>query len=169
VIPVATLVELLDTVPERHRALLLLATFANLRFGELAALRRGQVDLDACEVRVTASLSEMDDGRLIVGDPKSHAGTRTVSFPADIVPELADHLERFADPKPKGLVFIGPKDGRLRRSNFRETWERARDAIGMPELPSTIFAIPGTRWRRRKGPASRNSWSGWVTPAHGPR
>jgi integrase len=134
VIPVATLVDLLDRVPERYRALLLLATFANLRFGELAALRRNQVDLDACEVRVTASLSEMDDGRLIDGDPKSHAGTRTVSFPKDIVSELADHLERFADPKQKGLVFIGPKGGRLRRSNFRETWERARETISMPEL-----------------------------------
>jgi hypothetical protein len=53
----------------------------------------------------------MDDGRLIDGDPKSHAGERTVAFPADIVPELADHLERFADPRPNGLVFIGPKGG----------------------------------------------------------
>jgi integrase len=94
VIPVATLVDLLERVPERYRALLLLATFANLRFGELEALRRSQVDLDACEVRVTASLSEMDDGRLIDGDPKSRVGTRIVSFPADIVAELADRLDR---------------------------------------------------------------------------
>jgi hypothetical protein len=50
---------------------------------------------------------------LIDGDPKSRAGTRTVAFPADIVPELADHLEQFANPKPNGLVFIGPKGGRL--------------------------------------------------------
>jgi integrase len=134
VISVATLVELLGQVPQRYRALLLLATFANLRFGELAALRRDQVDLDKCEVRVTASLSEMDDGRLIDGDPKSRAGNRTVSFPADIVPELADHLERFVDPEPNGLVFIGPKGGRLRRSNFREIWYRARGAVAQPGL-----------------------------------
>jgi hypothetical protein len=44
------------------RALLLLATFANLRFGELADQRRNEIDLDACEVRVNASTSEMDDG-----------------------------------------------------------------------------------------------------------
>jgi hypothetical protein len=55
---------------------------------------------------------------LIDGGPKSHAGKRTVAFPVDIVPELADHLDRFADPKPNGLVFIGTKGGRLRRSNF---------------------------------------------------
>jgi hypothetical protein len=58
VIPVSTLVALLDNVPTRYRALLLLATFANLRFGELAGLRRNQLDLDACEVRVTASTWE---------------------------------------------------------------------------------------------------------------
>jgi len=49
------------------RALLLLATFANLHFGELADRRRNEIDLDACEVRVNASTSEMDDGRLIDG------------------------------------------------------------------------------------------------------
>ena len=134
VIPVSKLIELLGNVPARYRALLLLATFANLRFGELAGLRRDQLDLDACEVRVTASLAELDDGRLIDGDPKSHAGKRTVAFPADIVPELTDHLERFADPKPNGLVFIGPKGGRLRRSNFRKYWYQARGAVGLTEL-----------------------------------
>jgi integrase len=83
---------------------------------------------------VNASTSEIDDGRLIDGDPKSDAGNRTVAFPADIVPELADHRERFADPKPNGLVFIGPKGGRLRRSNFRKFWYQARGVVGMPEL-----------------------------------
>jgi integrase len=55
-------------------------------------------------------------------------------FPVEIVPELADHLDRFAAPGSDGLVFIGPKGGRLRRSNFREIWWRARNAVGMPEL-----------------------------------
>jgi integrase len=106
----------------------------NLRFSELAGLRRDQLDLDACEVRVIASLAEMDDGRLIDGGPKSHAGKRTVAFPADIVPELADHLKRFADPRPNGFVFIGPKGGRLRRWNFRKYWYQARGAVGLTEL-----------------------------------
>jgi hypothetical protein len=38
---------------------------------------------------VKTSTSEMDDGRLIDGDPKSHAGIRVVSFPVEIVPEVA--------------------------------------------------------------------------------
>jgi hypothetical protein len=78
-----------------------------------------------------SSVSDTAAETAIDGDPKSRAGARTVAFPADIVSELADHLERFADPTP---VFIGPKGGRLRRSNFREVWYRARGAVGLPEL-----------------------------------
>ena len=133
-IPVATLVELLDEVPARYRALLLLVTFANLRFGELAALRRDQVDLDHSEVRVDRSTAETDDGQLLDDDPKSRAGIRIVAFPQNIAPEVRDPLERFAHPGPKGLVFVGPKGGRLRRSNFRKFWHRARSAVGLPEL-----------------------------------
>jgi integrase len=127
-------VELLDQVPPRYRALLLLATFASLRFGELAGLRRGELDLDACSVQVATSTAEMDDGRLIDHDPKSRAGRRVVAFPKEIVPELRWHVERFAQAGDDGLVFIGPKGGRLRRSNFRRIWTKARNAIAMPEL-----------------------------------
>jgi len=86
VIPVSTLLRLLDEVPPRYRALLLLATFANMRFGELAGLRRGQLDLEACAVRVAVSTAELGDGRLIDDDPKSAAGRRTVAFPGRSCP-----------------------------------------------------------------------------------
>jgi integrase len=66
--------------------------------------------------------------------PEVARRNRTVAFPADIVPELRDYLEAFADPKPTGLVFIGPKGGRLRRSNFRKFWHRARGVVGLSEL-----------------------------------
>jgi integrase len=134
VIPVGTLLRLLDELPPRYRALLLLATFANLRFGELAGLRRGQLDLDACAVRVAVSTAELGDGRLIDDDPKSAAGRRTVAFPREITPELKWHMECFAQAGDNGLVFVGPKGGRLRRSNFRKFWNRARAAIGLDEL-----------------------------------
>jgi hypothetical protein len=77
---------------------------------------------------------ETDDGRLIDDDPKSHAGRRRVAFPKEIAPELHWHLERFAQQGDDGLVFIGPKGGRLRRSTFRRTWTKARTAVGLPDL-----------------------------------
>jgi integrase len=85
-------------------------------------------------VRVEISTAEMDDGTLIDGDPKSQAGTRTVAFAREIVPELRWHLECFAQAGADGLVFVGPQGGRLRRSNFRKFWHQARGAIGLPEL-----------------------------------
>jgi integrase len=155
VIPVVTLAELLDEVPARHRALLLLATFADLRFGELAALRRNQVDLDHCEVRIDKSTAATDGGRLIDDDPKSRAGIRIVAFPEDIAPAVSGHLERLVGPHPKGLVFVGPKGGQLRRSNFRKFWHRAREAVGLPELYSHALRHTGNTMAAAQGATLR--------------
>lgn len=121
-------------VPVRYRALVLLATFADLRWGELAGLRRENIDLAACEVRVVETLAEPDQGSLRPETPKSRAGRRTVAFPAELVPELRWHLEQFAEPGERGYVFVGPKGGRLRRSNFRPIWHSARMAVNLPDL-----------------------------------
>jgi integrase len=134
VIGLDTLVRLLDEVRPRDRALLLLATFANLRFGELAGLRRAELDLTDCVVSVVTSTAETDGGKLIDQGPKSRAGRRGVSFPKEIVPELRWHLERFAEDSDDGLVFVGPEGGRLRRSNFRRIWTKARNSVGLPDL-----------------------------------
>ena len=157
VVPVDTFVRLLDEVPPRYRALLLLATFANLRFGELAGLRRDQLDLDKCLVRVAVSTAEMDDGRLIDADPKSRAGTRTVAFPREIVPELRWHLECFAQAEKDGggLVFVGPLGGRLRRSNFRKFWHKAREAAGLPQLHFHDLRHPGNTIAAAQGASLR--------------
>ncbi len=132
--PVTGLDALLGRIPVRYRAMLLLATFASLRFGELAALRRGDIDLEHCCVRVSRSLVQMNDGKITEAEPKSRAGRRVVAFPHEIVPELRWHLERFAAPGPDSLVFVGPQGGRLRRSNFRDIWIKARDEAGLPGL-----------------------------------
>lgn len=48
--------------------------------------------------------------------------------------KLRWHLERFAEPGPRGVVFVGPEGGRLRRSNFRPYWHKARESVGLPDL-----------------------------------
>jgi hypothetical protein len=62
VLPLPSFLRLLDCVPPRYRAMLLLATFASLRFGELAALRRSDLDLNGCVVRVVRSTAQMNGG-----------------------------------------------------------------------------------------------------------
>jgi integrase len=54
-----------DAVPVRFRTLVLLATFGSLRWGELAGLRRENLDLDACVVRILETTAELDHGGLV--------------------------------------------------------------------------------------------------------
>ena len=135
--PVATLAQvaaLADAVDTRFRALVLTAAFAGLRFGELAALTRGCVNLDDGTVTVVRSLVERDDGSLSIGPPKSEAGRRTFSIPAILVPELKAHLDRYVGPDDDALVFVGAKGARLRRANWSTMWREATRTVGVEGL-----------------------------------
>ena len=134
ILPLWSVLRLLDCIPPHYRAMLLLATFASLRFGELAARRRSDLDLDECVVRVVRNTAQMNDGRLIEQEPKSRAGRRTVAFPREIAGELRWHLECFGEPGNEGLVFVGSQGGRLRRFNFRDLWLVALRDAGIDEL-----------------------------------
>src|SRR5262249_15359523 len=79
---------LADAIAPRSRALVLRAVFACLRWGELAALRRNDIDLTTRVVSIARSLTELPDGGHAFGPPKSAAGQRTVCFPYLIVPDL---------------------------------------------------------------------------------
>src|SRR5690606_39059213 len=120
VLSVAEVFRIADAITPRYRALVLLATFGNLRWGELAGLRRKNLDLDAGTVRVEETVYEL--GTLVKGKPKSEAGRRTVVLPDLIIPDLRKHLDEYAQPGPNGFVFVGVRGGRLRRSNFSKTW-----------------------------------------------
>jgi len=108
-------------------------TFMSLRWGELCALRKSDIDMDARTVRVQRSLTELQNGALAFGPPKSDAGRRTVGFPELIAPVVREHLSRFARPEDDGLVFTGPAGALLRRGNFRRrTWLPALRKAGLP-------------------------------------
>jgi integrase len=131
VLSVAEVFAVADAIAPRYRLLVLLAAFTTLRFGELAALRRRDIDLDGLTVSVRRSQAELQDGRLFDKAPKSAAGVRALSFPAELVDDVKRHLEQFAAPGRDGHVFVGPQGGQLRRSNFRDDWVSARKAAGV--------------------------------------
>jgi integrase len=116
----------------RYRALVLLATFASLRWGEAAALRRCDLDLGARTVHVCAAFIERSTGPLILEPPKSKAGRRTVGIPRSITPILRDHLSMYVAPDPAALLFTGVQGSPLRRGNFNKLsgWPHAARAIG---------------------------------------
>jgi integrase len=130
VLSVPEVYRLAAAIEPRYRALILLATFGNLRWGELAGLRRRNLDLGNRTVRVVETVYELD--RLVQGKPKSEASIRKVVLPELIIPDLAHHLEAFAAQGSDGFVFVGMKGGQLRRSNFSKPWARALKKAGLP-------------------------------------
>lgn len=116
------------------RALVLLAAFTGLRWGELVELRRHNLDLADGFVRVAGSTSEVG-GVLIEGrTTKSRAGVREVGVPEAIVPDLRAHLGRWSERGPQGRVFVGPRGGKLLRSNYSRYWSEAVEKAGLGQL-----------------------------------
>lgn len=116
-------------------ALVLLAAFTGLRWGELVALRRRHLDLDGDGVvHVRGSVAEVD-GKFVEGPPKSAAGRRDVAIPDVIVADLRKHLAQWSEPGPDGRVFVGPKAGIPRRTNFQTTWREAIEKPGRSACP----------------------------------
>ena len=153
---VAQIAALAEAVGPRYRALVLVAAYGGLRWGELVGLKVKRVDLLHGRVTVAEQVAEVN-GQLIPGPPKTAAGRRTVTLPAAAAVALAEHLAEFAEPGPEGLVFPAPQGGYLRRSNFRRRWWVRRP--GRPEWKgcgSMICATrpPPWRWRLARTPAS---------------
>ncbi|MGN5635823.1 tyrosine-type recombinase/integrase [Streptomyces sp. AC154] len=126
--------QLADAVPARFRVFILLAAFTGLRFGELAALQRHDIDLERRTVAVRRALAETRSHGILVKAPKSAAGVRTVAFPASLTESLAAHLDVYAEPGRTGLVFTGARGGQLRRNNFRRLWLRALATTGLGDV-----------------------------------
>jgi integrase len=144
VLSVAEVYRLADAIEPRYRALILLATFGSLRWGELAGPRRRNLDLDQRVVRVVETVYELD--RLVKGTPKSEASIRKITLPELAIPELRRHLGTFTPPGPDAFAFVHASGGQLRRSNFSKPWAvRWARLACRPASTCTISAIPGTR------------------------
>lgn len=141
--PIATVPQvyaLADCVPDRFRALVLLAAFTGLRLSELAALTRRDVDLLHATVNVQRQRQRLADGSEHVDRPKSEAGRRSVSMPEAIRDELAAHLDAFVEQTPNALVFARVDGVALDRSYWGRYWRAARAAVARddPTLPEGL-------------------------------
>ncbi|MEV0623110.1 site-specific integrase [Nonomuraea sp. NPDC050404] len=125
-----------STQDRRFRAMVLLATFASLRWGEVSALRRMDIDLKTRTVRVRVAFVERSTGGLVLGPPKSKAGRRTIGIPQSIVPMLKKHMDTYVQDRPDALMFPGAKGGPMRRSGFntRTRWVDVVTDMGLPGL-----------------------------------
>jgi integrase len=125
---------LAETVEDRWRALILMAAWTGLRIGELAALRREDLDLEGETVTVKTAVVDVIGAARTYGPPKSAAGKRRVAIPPHIIGALQHHMTTYAQAGSRGLVFVGAKGGPVRRNNFSsKVWKPAAAAVGLPE------------------------------------
>ena len=108
-----------------------------LRFGELTALRRRDVDVDMDAgrgiIRVERAVVRTADG-FAVTTPKSDAGTRDVAVPPHLVPIIQAHLAVHVGHEPDALLFPAQHGGHLAPSTLYRRFYLARDAAERPDL-----------------------------------
>jgi integrase len=135
VLTIQQVMALADAIQPRYRALILVAVFGSLRWGELAALHRCDIDMRARTIRVDRSLTELPGGGYLYGPPKSEAGKRCVIFPDIIDAVLEAHLTNFAGPDADDLVFTSVTGTPLRHNNFRRrVWLPVLAEVGLADL-----------------------------------
>jgi integrase len=126
-------------IDPRYRALILLAGYAGLRFGECAGLQRRDLRLLERRVDVRRQVTEVR-GVLEVGPPKTATSRRTVPIPVFLGEELAEHVATYTAPEPEAFVFTAPGGGPLRRATFRSRYfDPAIKAAGVE--PFTFHAL----------------------------
>jgi integrase len=133
---VATLDELaviVEATPVRYRAMILLAAWCAMRFGELAELRRKDVDLERRRINVNRAVIRVD-GVFEVGPPKTDAGKRSIALPPHLVDMLREHLDERVDEEPDALLFPARQGGHMATASLYRVFYPAREKAGLPSL-----------------------------------
>jgi integrase len=134
---VPELTKLTQAMPEKYQAMILLASWCALRFGELTALRRRDVDIDMDAgrgvIRVERGVVRTAGG-FAVGPPKSEAGRRIVAIPPHLLGAVQEHLACHVGPDEDALLFPAQHGGHLAKSTLSRHFYAARQETGRPDL-----------------------------------
>lgn len=149
---------LAERMPDRWSAMVLLAAFGSLRFGEVTALRRCDVAKHGTSVRIARAFVDVPGRGLIAGPPKSRAGVRTVILPEAVRPEIVDHLATFVGPEDDALLFTGKKGFAIRRPNFAQAtkWTKTVADMGLAGLHFHDLRHAGNIWASKAGMSTKD-------------
>jgi integrase len=135
----ATLAELetlVTAMPARYRLMVLFAAWCALRFGELAELRRSDVDVKNGIIRVRRGVTRTKKSGRKVKGPKSEAGKRDVAIPPHLMPMVRAHLRDHVAVGRDALLFPAASDPteHMAPSTLYRVFYPARDAASRPDL-----------------------------------
>ncbi|WP_182905018.1 tyrosine-type recombinase/integrase [Microbispora sp. H13382] len=142
-----------------------------LRWGEVIALRRSDIHLNARTVRVREQLIELGGGRHGAHAAQVAGRQAHCQHPSAIVPALVDHLGRFTGTGEDAFVFLGKRGAYLCGGNFRREakWAEALKEMGVKGLHFHDLRHTGNTLAAQSARASPTSRAGWATAAAGPR
>jgi len=116
-----------------YHALYVLALRTGMRQGELFALEWANIDLDRATLRVEATLTEDEHGRLLRTEPKTKASRREVALSPAAVAALREH--RRLTSGFQGLVFTSSTGTPVRKSGFiRRHFHPLLRRAGLPQI-----------------------------------
>ena len=152
--PLATLDEvkaLTAAMPEHLRIIVPLAVWCQLRRGEILGLQRQDFGLDKGVLRVTRTRTTMMNGGVVVKEPKTAAGRRTIAIPPPVIPAIEDHLRRYVRAEPAAWVVVGEKGGPLQATHLQVVWQHARTSLDRPDLHFHDLRHTGLTWAAMAG------------------
>lgn len=138
------LAKLTAAMPEHQQAMILLASWCALRFGELTELRRKDIaitteknddgeDVKHGVIRIRRAVVRVD-GQFVVTTPKSDAGTRDVNIPPHLTTAIEKHLAEHVDKGGDALLFPAQHGGHLAPATLYRRFYAARTAAGREDL-----------------------------------
>ena len=133
---ISELEQLAVAMGPEYGAMVWLGALLGMRWGEVAGLRVGSVDLLRRRLTIGETVGEAS-GVLHIGAPKTAAGRRTLPLPEALCEVLAEHLRarKLTAADADEWVFQSPRGGPLRYSMWHlRIWMPAREAIGRPAL-----------------------------------
>ena len=131
--------------------MILLPARCQLRRGEVLGLQRRDVDLLHGTIRIDRAVVRPMDGSTVVGPPKTSAGSRVLAVPANVLPDLWAHLERFVEARPDAWLFTSEAGGPMVPVTLDRVWQRARRAIGRGDLHYHDLRHSGLTWAAASG------------------
>jgi len=134
-----------------YEALVLIAGWCGLRWGEVTGLRRSDVDLKAKVVTVYEAISVAREDRqpgakragkphapakFVRGKVKTSGSERKVDIPPHIIPAIRHHLDTYVDARVDALLFrsVRSKDRPVSGSTFHKWFREALAKADVPEM-----------------------------------
>jgi integrase len=126
---------LADALPDRYRAMVILAAGTGLRQGEAFGLTVDRVDFLRRTLRVDQQLVLHAGSEPVLAPPKTPGSYRTIPLANAVLEALsghmANHFHNVMKMVPDGLIFTGDKGRPIRRNRFGEVWRRAEQETGV--------------------------------------